>query len=70
MRVRYTGQAFAEREAIFAYIDERNPSAARAVKAFIERSVERLTAFPLSAPVTDEPGVRELTRSPSTMMLS
>ncbi len=61
MRVRYTAQAFAEREDIFAYLDERNPSAAQAVKAFIEHSLARLATFPFSAPATDEPNVRELT---------
>jgi plasmid stabilization system protein ParE len=35
MRVRYTPRAFADREAIFEYLDERNPRAAREVKAYI-----------------------------------
>ena len=35
MKVRYTWQAFADREEIFAYIDRRNARAAREMKAFI-----------------------------------
>jgi plasmid stabilization system protein ParE len=42
MRVRYTPRAFADREAIFEYIDRRNPRAAREVKAFIIRRIARL----------------------------
>jgi plasmid stabilization system protein ParE len=39
MRVRYTSRAFADREEIFAYIDQRNPRAAREIKAFIVRII-------------------------------
>jgi plasmid stabilization system protein ParE len=35
MRVRYTPRAFADREAIFEYINQRNPGAAREAKAFV-----------------------------------
>lgn len=42
MRVRYTPRAFADREAIFEYIDRRNPRAAREVKAFIEKRTSEL----------------------------
>ena len=42
MRVRYTPRAFADREAIFEYINRRNPRAAREVKAFIERRISEL----------------------------
>ena len=45
MRVRYTAQAFADREDIFAYLDERDPKVARAVKDYIERSVSRIAYF-------------------------
>ena len=61
MRVRYTAEAFADREDIFAYLDERNPSVARAVKGYIERSLSRIASFPLSAPLTEIADVRELT---------
>jgi toxin ParE1/3/4 len=46
MRVRYTPRAFADREAIFAYLDRRNPRAARDVKAFIKGRILELSQFP------------------------
>ena len=42
MRVRYTPRAFADREAIFEYINRHNPHAAREVQAFIEQRVSEL----------------------------
>jgi plasmid stabilization system protein ParE len=60
MRVRYTAQAFADREDIFAYLDERNRAVARSVKEYIGRSVSRIASFPLSAPLTEIADVREL----------
>jgi len=42
MRVRYTPEAFAEREAIFDYLDERNPQAAREVLGLIKRRIAEL----------------------------
>ena len=42
MRVRYTLRAFADREAIFEYINRRNPRAARDVKAYIEKRIVEL----------------------------
>jgi len=60
MRVRYSPRAFADREAIFAYIDQRSPRGARAAKRDIVKAIRRLERFPRSAPVTDEPGVYEL----------
>lgn len=46
MRVRYTPRAFADREAIFEYLDKRNPRAAREVKAYIDKRVKGLENFP------------------------
>jgi plasmid stabilization system protein ParE len=46
MRVRYTPRAFADREAIFEYPDQRNPQAARKVKAFIEQKIGSLSYAP------------------------
>lgn len=60
MRVRYTLRAFADREEIFNYIDQRSPSGAQAVKSDIVRAIRRLEWFPRSAPVTDEPAIHEL----------
>jgi plasmid stabilization system protein ParE len=42
MRVRYTPRAFADREAIFEFIDRRNPRAARQVKSYIENAFPNL----------------------------
>jgi toxin ParE1/3/4 len=42
MRVRYTPRAFADRQAIFQYLDRRNPRAARTVKAYIEKRIAEL----------------------------
>jgi toxin ParE1/3/4 len=60
MRVRYTPRALADLEAIYAFLDERNPTAAKEVKALIERRIRTLEKFPLMAPMTDEIGVCEL----------
>ena len=60
MRVRYTPEARANLEDIFTYLDERSPAAARSVKEGIVRAIQRLADYPLVAPETDEPGVREL----------
>ena len=46
MRVRYTPRAFADREAIFAYLDRRNPQAARNVKSYIKERINELGHFP------------------------
>ncbi len=61
MKVRHTLRAQADLDLIFTYLDERAPMAARAVKALLERRIASLADFPLAAPRTDEPGVRELT---------
>jgi toxin ParE1/3/4 len=60
MKVRYTPRAFADREAIFDYLEQRSPQGALNVKRAIGNSILRLEHFPYSAPATDEPGVREL----------
>ena len=61
MRVRYTRRAQSDLQSIYRYLDERAPAAARAVKELIERRIASLADFPLMAPATDEPGIRELT---------
>jgi plasmid stabilization system protein ParE len=61
MKVRYTLRARTELEEIYAYLDDKNPVAARSVKAFIEQRIDWLAEFPFMAPATDEPGVYELT---------
>jgi toxin ParE1/3/4 len=61
MRVRYTFRAQSDLDAIFTYLDQRSPAAARSVKERIERRIARLADFPFMAPATDEPGICELT---------
>jgi len=46
MKVRYTPRARADVEAIFSYLDSRNPTAAVRVKREIERSVAALALSP------------------------
>lgn len=43
MRVRYTPRAFTDREAIFEYLDQRDPKAARKTKAFIAEKIMNLS---------------------------
>ena len=42
MKVRYTPRAFADREAIFDFIEQRNPRAAREVNAHIDKRIAAL----------------------------
>jgi len=58
MRVRYTSEAFADRERIFEYLRERSPSGARNVMASIREAVRLLSDQPYSGYRTDDPDVR------------
>jgi toxin ParE1/3/4 len=60
MRARYTETALAEVNEIFAYISERNPSAAKRVVARVERTVRNLGDYPEMAQEADEDGVRRM----------
>jgi plasmid stabilization system protein ParE len=60
MRVRYSPRAFADRDAIFAYIEKRSAQGARAVKHAIVGAIRLLASHPRMAPLTDEPRVHEL----------
>lgn len=66
MRVRYSPRAFADREAIFEYLNQRSPSGARNVMAGICAAVTQVSDQPHSGYATDESGVRvmHLTRYP------
>jgi toxin ParE1/3/4 len=64
MRVRYTPEAFAEREAIFDYLDERNPQAAREVVGLIKRRIAELGEEPYKGHRTDRPGIYTLWIAP------
>jgi toxin ParE1/3/4 len=58
MRVRYTPEAFADRERIFEYLKERSPSGARKVLASIQQTAHLLGEHPFSGYKTDEAEVR------------
>jgi plasmid stabilization system protein ParE len=58
MKVRYTLRAFADREAIFDYLDQHNPRAAREVKGFIKQRIASLGENPNRSPMIRGLGVR------------
>ena len=58
MRVRYTPEAFADRERIFKYLWERSPSGARNVLASIREAVLLLGDHPYGGYETRDPDVR------------
>lgn len=64
MKVRYTPRALADREAIFAYLDARNPSAARKVVGLIVQRAESLRHAPRKGRLTDRSGIRTLWVAP------
>jgi toxin ParE1/3/4 len=60
MKVRYTPRAFADREAIFEYLNQRNPPAALRVKAFIASKIASLSSSPRRARFVRNLGVHAL----------
>ncbi len=58
MKVRFTPQAFADRESIFEYLRERSPGGARRVLASIRDAVRLLSEYPYSGYKTNDPEVR------------
>ena len=58
MRVRYTPEAFSDRERILEYLRERSPTGARNVAASIRETVAQLGEQPHSGYRTDDPDVR------------
>ena len=60
MRVTYSRRALRQLEEIHAYIDERNPQAAREIIARVGALCEQLGAFPGIGTQTDQAGVRVL----------
>ena len=58
MRLRYTPEAFADRERIFEYLRERSPSGARSVMASIRDAAKLLQSQPYSGYKTDDAYVR------------
>ena len=65
MRVRYTPQAFADRENIFAYINERNPHAAREIIRLITRRIAELGDEPYNGHKANKGGIYTLWITPS-----
>jgi plasmid stabilization system protein ParE len=53
MKVRYTPRAFAERERIFLYLDERSPRAAERIIGRIVQRIRALEHNPYSGRKTD-----------------
>jgi toxin ParE1/3/4 len=60
MKVRYTPQAFSDRERILEYLKERSESGSRNVAASIREAVAQLGHQPHSGYRTDNPDVRVL----------
>ena len=60
MRVRYTPRAFADREAIFDYLNQFDPQAVRRVKGFIKEKIASLSHSPRRARLVKELGVHAL----------
>ena len=60
MRLEWSAFAFADREAIFDYIEADSPQAAIAVDERIQTQVERLIQFPESGRIGRVEGTREL----------
>ena len=60
MKLRFTERAFAEREDIFEYLNERSPEAARAVFAYLSAAIAQLLDLPHTGARTDDEDVRVL----------
>lgn len=58
MKVRYTPEAYSDREEIFEYLKVRSVSGARKVMASLGEAVKRLEDQPFSGYATDNPNVR------------
>jgi len=61
MILEYSGRAEADLDAIFEYLDQRNPRAAAAVLKTIRERVSELKEQPLTGPPTRRRGIRCLT---------
>jgi toxin ParE1/3/4 len=60
MRVRYSPRAFADREAIYDYLEKRSPQGARNVKLAIVQAIRGLASYPRLGQLTDRSDVYEL----------
>jgi plasmid stabilization system protein ParE len=57
MRVRYSPRAFADREAIFDYLEKRSPQGARIVKTAIVHAIRGLASYSRLGRRTERTGV-------------
>ena len=64
MRIRYTTVAFAEREAIFEYLNQQSPQVAREVVGLIARRIAELADHPSKGHRTDRKGMLSLWVAP------
>jgi toxin ParE1/3/4 len=64
MKVRYTPRAFSDREAIFSYLESRNPAAAQTVASLIARRIRELAERPFKGRKTDRVGIYTLWVAP------
>ena len=64
MRVRYTKRAFANREAIFDFIEKQSPQSARKVSRFISERINGLGDHPYAGTKTNKPGLYTVWISP------
>ena len=60
MNIRYATRAFADREAIFSYIEEKSAQGARTVKRAIKNAIQMIASHPRIGRLTDESDVYEL----------
>jgi plasmid stabilization system protein ParE len=60
MRIRYSRRAFAEREAIFDYLEKRNPQGAHNVMGAIKSAIRSVGLHPRLGQVTNRVGIYEL----------
>jgi plasmid stabilization system protein ParE len=60
MRVRYSPRAFADREAIYDYLEKRSAQGARNVKLGIVHAIRSLASHPRLGQLTDSTDVYEL----------
>ena len=60
MRVRFTGRAFADREAIFEYLQSKSPAGASKVMSRLRHAIGLLSSGTLSGHATDFGAIRVL----------
>jgi toxin ParE1/3/4 len=60
VKVRYIRKALTQLDQIYSYIEARNPTAAKQVKARIKQSIARIARHPYSCRASEHPGIRVL----------